>query len=199
MEDEKRQSGSSRKISSSVDPLGGDDEPKNTIPGSSISRKGDPSSNPLASEKGVERSPTISILNRDGLPGNSPKHDGGQEDAPSGNRISKEDIASSNPINDGGSHASAPPISVGPKKDDTAGNAPKSSRQCRIASSGESASRKSSPPVNRVTRGSGGAAWFCGHCNSGPMNIERDFFCTNCMCKRDAYSYSSLTSPKARR
>ena len=186
-EDEKRQSGSPRNMSTSVGPLEGNEEPKNITPGSSVSRKGDASSNPLASEKKKdERSPVISNLDRDGGLGRSPEHDVGREDAPSGNAISIEDVASGNPINDEGSHASALPIS------NTAGDAPKSIRQHRIKSSGGSASRNIDPPVNEFTRGGRVTAWYCGHCSWIPMSIDIDAFCVNCGRRRDVYSISPV-------
>ena len=181
-------------MSTSVGPLEGNEEPKNTTPGSSVSRKGDASSNPLASEnKKNENLPIISNVDRDGRLGRSPKHDVGREDAPSGNAISIEDVASGNPINDEGSHASALPIS------NTAGDAPKSIRQHRIKSSGGSASRNIDPPVNEFTRGGRVTAWYCGPCRYGPRNIDIDKRCINCWRERDEDSYPPLASPKARR
>ena len=163
-EDEKRQSGSPRNMSTSVGPLEGNEEPKNITPGSSVSRKGDASSNPLASEKKEdERSPVISNLDRDGGLGRSPEHDVGREDAPSGNEISIEDVALTKPITGEESHASALPIS------NAAGDAPKIIRQHRIKLSDVSASGNIGLPVDKFTRGGRGTAWYCGHCECGPM------------------------------
>ena len=174
-------------------PPEGDEEPRNTTPGSSVSQKGDVSSNPLPSEKEDEGSPIISNSDRDGGPGRTPKHDGGQEDAPSGHRISVGNIALSNCKNDEGSHASTPPIS------NTAGDAPNSIRQHEITASGGRDSENISPPVNKFTRGGRGTTWSCGHCNSGSMDIVLDIHCIYCGRRRDAYSSPPVTSPRVRR
>ena len=178
-EDDKRQSVNPRKKGTSVGPLEGDEEPENTTPGSSVPREGDASSNPLASEKKDERSPTISHSSVDDELDRFPKHDGGQEDAPSGNRISAGDIASGNPIDDERSHARTPPSS------NTEGDAPKSIWQHRITSAGGSAAVKT---------------WYCGHCQSGEsMTIGLDTHCFNCGLRRDFYSHPPLSFPKSRR
>ena len=194
-EDEKRQSGSPRVISASMGPLEGDEEPTIVTPGSGVSGNSGALSNAVASRKNEEeeedeKALIISNLRGDDGPGRSPKHDDGQEDAPSINTISIEDVALPKPTYEKRSNAGIPPIS------NPASDAPKSNRQFRFTSSRRGSTGNITSPVNKFTSGGSVKHWYCGQCLQGPMTIGLDTHCNQCWKRRDVYGRPPFSLPR---
>ena len=168
-------------MNTSGSPLEGDEEPRIVTLGSGVERSAGALENPVVSkrdededeqeeEEDNEDAPIISNLSIDDGRGISPKHDNGQEDAPTPtiNTIPTKNAALTKSTDDEEDPVNPPPLS------NPASDASKTIPQHRTTSSSGSASKKTTPPDK------GAGRWYCCSLGSRPHAMPKTPRCNNC-------------------